>query len=139
MTIITNPISQVYCLRDLLLTYAIREMSTPLYAPFSMSFAFPPPFSSAGVPNNCVLPGIPNSFSTADKAKNATILLVAIKLWPQAWPISGRASYSALKFISGPKSEVSPPLLQASKEVSRPYAWRVTSKPWDSRNVHIVS
>lgn len=36
--------------------HAISEISTPLYAPASISFALPPPFSSAGVPNNCVRP-----------------------------------------------------------------------------------
>lgn len=104
-------------MKQYIYTYAISEISTTLYAPFSINFLFPPPFSSAGVPSNCARPGMPYFFSRADRAKNAATLLVVMRLWPQACPIPGRASYSALKLISGP-----PEPQVASKEVSRPYA-----------------
>lgn len=93
----------------------MREMSTFLYAPASISLAFPPPFSSAGVPSNCARPGIPNFFNANERARKAAILLVAMRLWPQACPMPGSASYSALKLINRP-----PDPLKASKEVSSP-------------------
>lgn len=48
--------------------------------------------------------------------------------------VPGKASYSALKLIWRP-----PDPLNASKDVSRPYACRETVKPCFSRNVQIVS
>src|SRR5438876_3790473 len=54
-----------------------------------------------------------------------------IRLWPQAWPIPGRASYSARKAMREPPGRH--PRLRATKAVSRP-AWpRVTLKPSERR------
>ena len=43
-------------------------------------------------------------------------MVIAIRLCPQAWPISGKASYSARKAITGP-SEL--PLIVAVKAVGK--------------------
>lgn len=54
-------------------------------------------------------------------AMNEAMELVAMRLWPQAWPMPGNASYSALN------ATTRPPLPWAyviSKAVSTPYAFR---------------
>ena len=58
---------------------------------------------------------------------NAAMELVAMRLCPQAWPIPGKASYSALKATTRPPPSLSPLLPREyaiSKAVSTPYAFR---------------
>lgn len=62
-------------------------------------------------------------------AMNAAMELVAMRLCPQAWPMPGNASYSALKATTRPPSPSSSQLLLPrvyviSNAVSTPYAFR---------------
>ena len=70
-------------------------------APASTSRTLPPPASSAGVPR--IVTSIPTSSATRASPNPAPTADAAITLWPQAWPIPGKASYSAqITTRSGP-------------------------------------
>ena len=58
----------------------------------------------------------PASPARAARARPAPRPDAAMMLWPQAWPIPGRASYSHTTATTGP----SPSPARASKAVSRP-------------------
>ena len=66
---------------------------TPSKAPRSSMRTLPPPPSSAGVPSTRTVR--PRSSATEASARPAPTAVAAMMLWPQAWPISGSASYSA--------------------------------------------
>ena len=55
-------------------------------------------------------------------------LIAAIKLWPHACPMPGRASYSQRKAIVGPGISLE---YSAQKEVSMLQKFCVTVKPWE--------
>ena len=55
--------------------------------------------SSAGVPNTTRRPG--RDFMAAFTASPAARLDMAMRLWPQPWPMPGSASYSAVEPRSG--------------------------------------
>ena len=80
----------------------INAASTPSKAPRRAISSLPPPRSSAGVPRTRTLPGGP--FGRLARARPAPTLAVAIRLCPQAWPISGSASYSASSATRAPPS-----------------------------------
>ena len=86
--------------------------STPSRAPRSIMKILPPPPSSAGVPSTTSEP--PTSSTTEAAPKAAPSPAAAITLCPQAWPISGRASYSQQMATVG----LPEPIL-ATKAVSR--------------------
>ena len=65
--------------------------------PFFARMTLPPPFSSAGVPITTIFPFI----SDFANAIAAPIDAGPIRLCPQPCPTSGRASYSAIKQITG--------------------------------------
>ena len=111
----------------------IRDISTPSKIPSSSMVIFPLPFSSAGVPNTFSVPPMPYFSMISFKTTPAPAPLVPMRLWPQAWPSSGRASYSHknAKVIPG-----FPLLYSATKAVSREPAPRFTEKPWRSRRLH---
>src|ERR687888_220247 len=66
---------------------------TPSKAPCSSSTTLPPPPSSAGVPST--ISSTPRSSASPARATPTPAAMAAITLCPQAWPISGSASYSA--------------------------------------------
>ena len=66
---------------------------TPSNAPRSSIVIFPPPPSSAGVPSTTH--GQAETVGSGAKASPAPAAVAAMMLWPQAWPTSGSASYSA--------------------------------------------
>lgn len=104
----------------------IRAASTPSKAPRSMRIALPPAVSSAGVPRTSTRnPRFP---ATAAVPIAAPADAAAMMLCPQAWPISGRASYSAQSTNRGPSRPQ-----RATNDVSNPYAARQTSNPFDSK------
>ena len=72
--------------------WAINAASTPSKAPRAIMIALPPMSSSAGVPSTIrvTAPGETAPLRPSAPPRPA----VAMRLWPQAWPISGRASYS---------------------------------------------
>jgi hypothetical protein len=59
---------------------------------------------------------------------------VAIRLCPQAWPIPGKASYSALYTTTRPPVPTS-----QEKAVGTPKAWGVTSKLRERRRAIMLS
>ena len=73
--------------------WIIMAAWTSKKAPRSSMRILPPPPSSAGVPSTRTCR--PISSATAARASPAPTALAAMMLWPQAWPTSGRASYSA--------------------------------------------
>ncbi len=82
----------------------------------------PPPPSSAGVPMTLTVS--PTSSATRAAASPAPTAIAAIMLWPQAWPMPGRLSYSAqIAMCSGPEPA------RATKAVGRSHTPRFTSKP----------
>ena len=83
-------------------------------APWRIISSLPPPPSSAGVPMTATRP--PASPVSAARASPAPRPEAAMMLWPQAWPMPGRASYSHTTATSGP----SPLPERASKAVSTP-------------------
>ena len=78
----------------------IIAASTPSKAPRSAMRILPPPPSSAGVPRITTVP--PSSSASAAAARPAPSPAVAMMLWPQAWPMPGRASYSQSTAMVGP-------------------------------------
>src|SRR5579875_3243759 len=62
-------------------------------APRSSMSTLPPPPSSAGVPSTSTV--TPSSSATSASASAAPTEDAPMMLWPQAWPTSGSASYSA--------------------------------------------
>jgi len=80
---------------EMLPGWEMRLMSTlwSVYAPRWMSLIFPPPPSSAGVPNRTTLPGREERDMVWAVASAAATDALAMRLWPQAWPIVGRASW----------------------------------------------
>src|SRR3990170_1110761 len=91
----------------------------------------PPPPSSAGVPSTTTFPG--TRPATAARPIPAPSAAVQIKLCPQAWPISGSASYSARNATAGP---VPLPATSARNAVGRPPIPRWIAKPWPSSVSH---
>src|SRR3990170_2456404 len=91
----------------------------------------PPPPSSAGVPSTTTFPG--TRPATAARPIPAPSAAVQIKLCPQAWPISGSASYSARNATAGP---VPLPATSARNAVGRPPIPRWIAKPWLSSVSH---
>src|SRR5579883_981239 len=67
--------------------------SIPSNTPALIISILPPPPSSAGVPSRTTSP--PAAPATEAAATNAPAAPAAMRLWPQAWPTPGRASYSA--------------------------------------------
>ena len=80
--------------------WTISAASTPSKAPASIIITLPPPPSSAGVPRMTIRP--PTSSATAAAASPAPRPAAAMTLWPQAWPMPGRASYSQHDRDGGP-------------------------------------
>ena len=106
----------------------IIATSTSEKIPASMSLIFPPPPSSAGVPITMSFPGrVSLNGASPNPAPRA---MAAMMLWPQAWPSSGSASYSARKATAGPSACVG---CTATKAVSMPPTPRSTWKPPFSR------
>ncbi len=81
--------------------------------PASMRSILPPPLSSAGVPISST-PTL-SSFARSAASRNAPTFDIAMRLCPQACPISGSASYSASRAIAGPAGPT-----RARKAVSTP-------------------
>ena len=67
---------------------------TPANAPRSSSRILPPPLSSAGVPTHGDGEAERRRRRAPPRAPRRR-RVAAIRLWPQAWPMSGSASYSA--------------------------------------------
>ena len=105
-----------------------RHISTPSKTPASNNLIFPPPPSSAGVPMTTRRPG--RFFMLAWTPSPAPKPAMAIRLWPQPWPISGKASYSARTATVGPSP--APPSRVARNAVSTPPMPRSTAKSWAS-------
>ncbi|MNI69110.1 hypothetical protein D3C73_1248410 [compost metagenome] len=97
--------------------------NSPCFTKLPLALPLVPP-SSAGVPKTNTSP--PVSSAAVARAIAAAVLIVPIRLWPQAWPSPGRASYSAKNPIFGPGLEE---VLRAINPVSCPATFRVTSKP----------
>src|SRR3990172_2933866 len=105
--------------------------STSLKTPASMRRTLPAPPSSAGVPMTWMRPGKGSGLSAAASAAPAPTPEVAMTLWPQACPIFGSASYSAMMAMVGPGPW---PAIVARKAVGSPPTPRSTWAPWASRN-----
>ena len=90
----------------------IMAACTPAKAPRSSMSTLPPPPSSAGVPRTRTLS--PSSSATEASASPAPTAVAAMMLCPQAWPTSGRASYSAHSATTS-----SPPPARDSSAVGR--------------------
>src|SRR5919198_877772 len=102
---------------------------TPSKAPCSSSTTLPPPPSSAGVP--CTVSSTPRSSASPARATPTPAAMAAITLCPQAWPISGSASYSAQTTTrSGPWP------VRAANAVGRPPTPRSTRRPAPSSASH---
>ena len=82
--------------------WIIMAASTSLKTPASMRRTLPAPPSSAGVPMTWMRPGKGSGRSAAASAAPAPTPEVAMTLWPQACPILGSASYSAMMAMVGP-------------------------------------
>src|SRR5207244_3627636 len=87
--------------------------------------------ASAGVPITWMRPANGTVPSATASAAPAPAPAVAITLWPQAWPIDGSASYSAMIAMVGPEPE---PSIVARNAVGRPPTPRSTRAPCFSRN-----
>src|SRR3989304_5962189 len=83
--------------------WIIMAQSTSVKTPPSISFIFPPPPSSAGVPITWMRP-LGSCPRTAASAAPAPAPEVAITLWPQAWPSPGSRSYSQRVAVGGPSA-----------------------------------
>src|ERR671931_394342 len=93
---------------------------TPRKAPRSSSTTLPPPPSSAGVPS-----------TVTSRPRPAPAAMAAIRLWPQAWPTPGSASYSAQTTTrSGPWP------VRAANAVGSPPTPRSTRSPAPSSASH---
>ena len=92
----------------------ISAASTPSKAPSRAISSLPPPRSSAGVPSMRTRPG--SALASGASASAAPSAEVAIRLWPQAWPMPGSASYSASSATQGPRGLPN----SAAKAVSSP-------------------
>jgi hypothetical protein len=78
---------------------SMRQANISLYAPFFITWIFPPPASSERVPRRRTVKPCPLvhwCFKVSHVDKNAAMALVAIILRPYPCPIPGSASYSAL-------------------------------------------
>src|SRR3990170_2116767 len=111
--------------------WIIMAASTSLKTPASMRRTLPAPPSSAGVPMTWMRPGKGSGRSAAASAAPAPTPEVAMTLWPQACPILGSASYSAMMAMVGPGPW--PPMV-ARKAVGSPPTPRSTWAPCASRN-----
>ena len=80
--------------------WIIIAASTSSNPPARMSATLPPPPSSAGVPIAASLPG--SCSITARTPTDAATPIIAMRLCPQACPISARASYSWRIATDGP-------------------------------------
>src|SRR5467141_3534693 len=109
----------------------IMAASTSLKTPASISLTLPAPPSSAGVPITWMRPAKGTVPSAAAMAAPAPVPAVAITLCPQACPILGRASYSAMMATVGPGLL---PSIVARKAVGKPPTPRSTRAPCFSRN-----
>ena len=97
--------------------WIIIAASTSLKTPASMSLTLPAPPSSAGVPMTWMRPAKGILPSAAAMAAPAPVPAVAMTLCPQACPILGNASYSAMMAMVGPGPL---PSMVARKAVGRP-------------------
>ncbi len=100
--------------------------STSLKTPASISRTLPAPPSSAGVPMTWIRPGKGRVLSADAIAAPAPAPAVAITLCPQAWPMFGKASYSAMIAMVGPEAS---PAIVARKAVGSPPTPRSTAAP----------
>ena len=81
--------------------WTIIAACTPSKTPRSSMRILPPPPSSAGVPMTLTV--MPRSSASGARARAAPTADAAMMLWPHAWPMPGRASYSAQMLrTSGP-------------------------------------
>lgn len=103
----------------------IIAAATSSKIPASIRSTLPPMSSSAGVPISFTV--TPSSSATAARPSAAPTDAAPFTLCPQAWPMPGRASYSAQNAMTR-----SPVPYVASTAVGRPPAPRVTSKPASS-------
>ncbi len=108
--------------------WIIMAQSTSRKTPPLISFTFPPPPSSAGVPMTWMRP-FGSWARTAARAAPAPTPDVAITLCPQAWPMPGSASYSHRIAMVGP----SPVSMVPRNAVSTPPTPFSTLKPWRAR------
>ncbi len=104
--------------------------STSVNTPACISLTLPAPPSSAGVPMTCTRPANGIVPSAAAIAAPAPVPAVAITLWPQACPMLGRASYSAMMATVGPGPA---PSMVARNAVGRPPTPDSTRAPCFSR------
>ncbi len=102
--------------------WTIMAASTPAKAPRSAKSTLPAPPSSAGVPRMRTRP--PASPARPARARPAPRPAAAMTLWPQAWPMPGRASYSQHTATTGPSVPAS-----ALKAVGNPKAPAATATP----------
>ncbi len=110
--------------------WIIMAASTSRNTPASISRTLPAPPSSAGVPITWMRPGKGRVVSAAARAAPAPVPAVAITLWPQAWPMSGSASYSAMIAMVGPGPW---PAMVARNAVGSPPTPRSTAAPCFAR------
>src|SRR5439155_1577600 len=93
--------------------WTIIAASTPSKMPPRISFTLPPPPSSAGVPMTWIRP-LGSRSRTAARPTPAPAPAAAITLWPHAWPMPGKASYSHMMAMVGLPTER--PVHQVFKE-----------------------
>jgi len=110
--------------------WIIMAASTPWKTPASISRTLPAPPSSAGVPITWMRPGKGRVRSAAAIAAPAPVPAVAITLCPQACPMFGNASYSAMIAMVGPGPA---PAMVARNAVGSPPTPRSTTAPCRSR------